>query len=331
MDDEEFDEAPLEDGWELFDEGDLDGALAAAHALLETDEGSPDAHNLIGSVLMTRGEVDAALQEFGLAIEADPTYAEAMLNAADALARLGQPEDALRVAEEAAEFADDDEQRVDALLLQIDLLLAQGRRDAASVIGEDLPVGPFENPGMCFAVGRALFQLGELERAAALLEEANAVGDGDPDAAYYLGLVREARGDLKGATAAFLMCRDRDLMTPRPAWAEPIPLFEKRLRATIGRLPQDLSDLLDGALVLVDEVPGAEVVCEGVDPRAPLLMDDLDLRSEGGEETLRRVFVYQRNIERFVPGPSFVEEELRLLLEEEIPRAFGPARDAEGS
>lgn len=327
MDDEEHGEDEvLQDAWELFEQGDLDSALEAALNWIETDAGNPDAHNLIGSVLMARGELSQALLQFGAAMEADPHYTDAMLNAADALIRMGDASTALQLAAdavEAAEASDDREMKIDAMLLQVDLLLATGRREEADAIGKELPVGPFEAPEMGFAVGRALFQLGDIERSSALLEEAHALGVEAAEASYYLGLAREARGDRREATAAFLECRDRDLAEGAPLWAEPIPIFERRLRAAIGRLPPELSELLDGALVLVDEVPGAEVVCEGVDPRAPILMDDVDLASESGQDTLRRVFVYQRNVERFVPGPGFLDEELDRLLIDEVPRAFG--------
>ena len=71
--------------------------------------------------------------------------------------------------------------------------------------------------------------------------------------------------------------------------------------------------------MVVDDLPGAEVVSEGVDPRAAILLDDLSL-SDG--TTLRRCFVYQRNLERLMTGPEQVEEVLGHLLAQEIPAAF---------
>lgn len=310
----------VEQGWELLAQGDVEGALQVAENALDAEVETPEAHNLMGFALAGEGHLEEALSHYAAAIEADGAYFEAMLNAAELLIQVGDFPSAIELTEDAQDVAGTPDEVADAMLLRVDALLTGGRRDDAAEVVRDLPIGPFESPQLDFLIGRARFEVGDLEGAGPAIEVAAHQDRHNPDAFYYLGLIREAKGDVRGATVAFLQCRDLDLGTPRPPWSEPIPLFEKKIQAAIARLPRGVANMLEGALILVDEVPGAEAVSEGLDPRLPVLIDDLPLSDN---EKLRRCFVYQRNLERLVPRPALLEQELALLLEFELQAAFG--------
>jgi hypothetical protein len=68
--------------------------------------------------------------------------------------------------------------------------------------------------------------------------------------------------------------------------------------------------------VHIGDVPGMELVVDGVDPRALVVLDDISI-GRGGAPTAR-LFVYQRNIERLAGSLDAVETELRAALEREI-------------
>jgi hypothetical protein len=129
---------------------------------------------------------------------------------------------------------------------------------------------------------------------------------------------------------AFLKCRELDLAAPRAPWALPADQFEKRVEAAIHRLDPALRDALDGALVIVVDAPGAEVVAETVDPRVPVLLD-----FAAGEDRVVRVsraYVYQRNVERISAGALEIEDEIVHALERELGAAFPePGELDEGS
>ena len=72
--------------------------------------------------------------------------------------------------------------------------------------------------------------------------------------------------------------------------------------------------------LFVSDVPGVEVVVDGVDPRALLLLDGLNT-GNGGPPTAR-VFVYQRNVERLAGALELVEGEIKTALEREINATF---------
>ncbi|HYO96054.1 MAG TPA: UDP-N-acetylglucosamine-peptide N-acetylglucosaminyltransferase, partial [Polyangiaceae bacterium] len=83
-------------------------------------------------------------------------------------------------------------------------------------------------------------------------------------------------------------------------------------------LEEQLKTYLREDELYVADVPGVEVVVDGVDPRALLLIDGVG--AAGGMTA--RVFVYQRNVERLAGSLEQVEPEIRLALEREITATF---------
>ena len=316
--------AHLDRGWDLLTRGDLAGALVSAQKGLEIDGDSPEAHNLVGYILAAEGNADEALEHYRQAIDLDETFVEAMLNAAEVLMHpVGDFDGALGMIEDALDLMEDDEEVADAMLLKIDVLLHQGDREAAARVVRALPDGPFENPNLEFLVGRAKFEVGDADSALAHIEAALAKFPESADAHYYRALVLEQKGDVRAAVVAFLQSRELDLQMGPAPWSIPLDQFEKKVQAAIAALPRELSDVLEGALVVVVDVPGAEVVADGVDPRLGALLDALS------EDPARagRVFVYQQNIERMASGMLGVEEEITAALEREIRAVFSKLPD----
>jgi hypothetical protein len=130
----------------------------------------------------------------------------------------------------------------------------------------------------------------------------------------------DAQGAHDDATVAFLRCRELDAAQARPHWAVSQAHFERQVRRAIERLEPEQRAALDGALVVVSDVPGAEVVAEGVDPRATVMLDALG--DPSGEPRAGRAFIYQRNVERLSEGGANVEDELPRLLRAEIEATF---------
>jgi hypothetical protein len=118
------------------------------------------------------------------------------------------------------------------------------------------------------------------------------------------------------ATLEFLRCRELDAAAPRPPWALPTTQFERKVRGAIEKLEPKLREVLEDALVVVVDVPGAEVVAEGVDPRAPALHDVR--KADSHPRRAGRVFVYQRNVERQCDVNANLEDELCELIGAEI-------------
>jgi hypothetical protein len=88
----------------------------------------------------------------------------------------------------------------------------------------------------------------------------------------------------------------------------------------IDSLDPTLRAFLRPGELYVSDVPGVEVVVDGVDPRALLLLDSLPPRDE--EAPTARLFVYQRNVERVTGSVAMIEAELRTALERELTATF---------
>jgi Flp pilus assembly protein TadD len=314
--------AHLDRGWDLVQRGDPRGAELSARRALELDSQSPEAHNLLGYVAALKGEFEDAVESYRQAIALDDTYLEAMLNAAEVYIHpLGEFDDAIAMCDLALELAETDDEIVDALLLKFDALLGKGEVDGAREVCARFPSGPFENPSHLFLVGRAHYEVGDIDRAFPLVEEAVKRNARNAEAWYYLGLIRDERGDTSGATTAFLRSRELDLEIPAPSWSLSRETFEVTARRAIEALPDSLKVYVREGEVYAADVPGVEVVVDGVDPRALLLLDGINTEDKSLPLTAR-VFVYQRNVERLAGSLELVEAEIAGALEREITATF---------
>jgi tetratricopeptide (TPR) repeat protein len=314
--------AHLDRGWDLVQRGDPRGAELSARRALELDSQSPEAHNLLGYVSALKGEFEEAIESYRQAIALDDTYLEAMLNAAEVYIHpLAEFDEAIAMCDLALDLAETDDEVVDGLLLKFDALLGKGELEGARAVCERFPSGPFENPNHLFLVGRAYHEVGDISRAFPLIEESVKRNPKNAEAWYYLGLVRDERGDAGAATSAFLRSRELDLEVPPPPWSLSRETFEVAARRAIDTLPESLRVYVREGEVYAADVPGVEVVVDGVDPRALLLLDGINTEDKSLPLTAR-VFVYQRNVERLSGSVDQVESEIGAALEREITATF---------
>jgi tetratricopeptide (TPR) repeat protein len=238
-------------------------------------------------------------------------------------------DEAIRLCELALDLAETDDEVVDALLLMFDALLGKGEVDRATELSHRFPEGPFDNPQHTFLVGRALYEVGNLENATPLIEEAVKRSPKNAEAWYYLGLVRDERGDTQAATEAFLRSRDLDLTQPStPVLSR--ETFELTAKRALAALSPMLRAYVREQEVYAADAPGVEVVVDGVDPRALLLIDAVG--NEGQPSSVSaRVFVYQRNVERLAGSIEQIETEIRGALEREITATFIESQRTESS
>jgi Flp pilus assembly protein TadD len=329
--------AHLDRGWDLIQRGDTRGAEASARRAIELDPNSPEAHNLLGFVAALEGDGEEAIEAYRQAIALDDTYLEAMLNAAEVYIHpLGDFDQAIEMCDQALELAEVDEELIDALLLKFDALLGKGDMDEATRVVAKIPAGPYDNANHAFLIGRAHYELGHFDSAGSLIEEAAKKDPQHAEASYYLGLIRDERGETYGATRAFLKSRELDLEMGLPPWAPGRDVFQTLAEKAVVALNPVLKRYVEGADVYVSDVPGMELVAEGVDPRALVLLDGF--ASDDRERAARtpedhrpcgRVFVYALNVTRLAGNFDAIEREVTLALEREITATFLEAEQAE--
>ncbi len=321
--------AHLDRGWDLVQRGDAYGAEHSARRALELNGESPEAYNLLGYAAALRGEFDDAMEHYEHAIALDDTYLEAILNAAElCIYPIADFRAAERYCEDALSLAESDEERVDALLLKFDALMGQGDVAAAKALCGRLPNQGFENPAHAFLIARALYEVGEVDAAATLIGEAVRLNPTSPEAHYYQGLIFEERDNTAGALTSFLKSRELDLHTPSPPWAMSADALLEVTTNVLASLPENLKAILNPQQVFISDVPGVEVVVDGIDPRALVLLEptaasDGDVESGRPDELTprpeaARLFVYQRNLERVAGTVDALAQELKALLEREL-------------
>ncbi len=321
--------AHLDRGWDLVQRGDIRGAEASARRALEIDPQSPEAYNLLGYAAALQGDSSEAIEHYRQAVALDDTYMEAMLNAAEVYIHpLGEFDEAIALCEQALELSESDEETIDTLLLVFDAMLGKGDLDGARSTLARIPKKPYETSAHTFMVGRAYYEVGDVERALPYIEEAVNKDATQSEAWYYLGLIKDERGDAHGATECFLRSRELDLQEPMPPWSLPRELFTKSVYEARKTLDQAFARFVREANIYVSEVPGIELVADGVDPRALLMLDDLGSIENPGPP-VGRVFVYQRNVERVAGSPDRIEQEIKDALEREITATFLESNNVE--
>jgi tetratricopeptide (TPR) repeat protein len=313
--------AHLDRGWDLAQKGDAPGAIACARRALEIDPQSPEVHNLMGYASALEGDAEEALEHYRLAISLDETYFEAMLNAAEVMiSPLGEFDGAIEQIDEALDYAETNEEIADCVLLKVDALMAKGDYEGAKRAMKMLPDGPLTTPNYLFLVGRAWFELGQIDKAAPLIEQAAKADPQNADTFYYLGLVRDEQGDARGAAEALLRSRALDALRPAPTWAPSPEAFASIVKAAIEKLDMVLGRYVREAEVYVVDLPGAELVVDGIDPRALIALDTPP--TESGNAPRVRAFVYQRNVERAAGSLEAMDAELASALEREVTAVF---------
>lgn len=279
---------------------------------------------MLGYTAALAGEPNEALEHYRQAIALDENYFEAMLNAAEVLLSTEQWDEAIRLCEEAYDLTENDEERLDCLLLKVDAQLGKPDDEAALRTLRALPKGPYKHGGHSFSVGRALFELGKSSEAEPFLKDAVKAEPDHADAHYHLGLVAEERGDLAAATFHFLRTRALDALLAPPPWSESPEVFAATVERALDRLDPAFARHIADAQIFVVEAPGPEVVVDGVEPRSLVLLDGIGVGEDGkpNANSTLRLFVYQRNVERVARPEGGLEVEITHALEREITAMF---------
>jgi hypothetical protein len=98
-------------------------------------------------------------------------------------------------------------------------------------------------------------------------------------------------------------------------------MFARTAERAVKNLDPVLSRYVRGTILYAGDVPGLELVADGVDPRALVLLDGLS-PPDAPPTGCARVFVYQRNIERLAGNNERLDQEIVAALEREITATF---------
>jgi predicted Zn-dependent protease with MMP-like domain/predicted Zn-dependent protease len=323
--------AHLERGWDLFGQGDLAGATRSAQELLKLDPGSPEGETLLGAIASAQGDTEAAALHLEKAMELDPEFIEPLLYAIELhLFQLDDPETALRLSEQALGVAEEEDEYVEALLLQADAHVALGDADAARECLADLPPVDLGEPSFHLRAGQLLLDLNEPDRAEKHLRAAASDELLAADAYHALGLLAEDQGDRAAMIDCFRKVHELDRKGPRPSWALSEDAFEKVAEEALTELSPAIRARLANTPILARDFPPAEMVSEGFDPRLLGFFSGVpypDKQNVGGGGHLDCILLFQRNLERACRTDEELKEEIRITLLHETGHFFGLDED----
>ncbi|MCC6749658.1 MAG: tetratricopeptide repeat protein [Deltaproteobacteria bacterium] len=322
--------AHLDRGWDLLNRGELGAARLSADHILRIDGESPEGHTLLGAIVAAEGDAEEAMELFRRAMDMDPEYLDAVLYAIElAIHPLEDFDVALKLCDQAADLAADDIEALDVQLLRAEAWLGAGALDEARRAAGGLPPPPFPDPAYYLRAGRVLLEVELRSRAIELLEEAARHEATRSDGHYFLGVALELEDRPKDALEHFLTVHTLDQTQPGGAGDLPAGQLDEVMRQVVAEMPEPLGSLLRGAPWRVLDYPAVELVAEGFDPRAAVLLTGIpaDEPPAGGARRRRTAarrrarlnctFIYRRNVARFARAGGDVPAEIHRLLVQE--------------
>jgi Flp pilus assembly protein TadD len=178
--------------------------------MVETSPGSALVRCNLGSALYARGDVDAALEEFRLAMRLAPGYSLAHNNLAAALDRKGRAGEALQHYRIALQHGPG---LVEARANVGNLLVRLGKVEAGLAQLRELAEDHPRAPAALYALAEALDHSGRPEEALPHLERIRVLDDRHAESHYLLGKIRHEQGRAAEAAASmqrFLELWDQD-------------------------------------------------------------------------------------------------------------------------
>ncbi len=182
--------------------GDMDAAIRNYRIALETDPNSLRTLANLGGALNSKGEYDAAIDTCKSALSLNPRYAHAYNNLGVALQMKGEHESAMASFRRAIEL---DSGQPDAHSNLAKALSLQGKFEEAITHFREALENPAvaRDPGTAIELGNALFNFGRIEAAEAAYRRAIELDPGNPHAQSNLGVTLTRQGKLDEAIAHF--------------------------------------------------------------------------------------------------------------------------------
>jgi predicted Zn-dependent protease with MMP-like domain len=328
----------LEQAWQLLEQGDLGGARALAQKVAPSigEEGKADLLLLRAACDREEGKIDEALELLRQTIAVDPEWVTPELWAAELLMSEDRADEALAHATRALDLAEEEDEYLEAVAVKAGIEIELGKLPAArQTLGELPPADEVQlDPVWALELGYLLLSV---EDAAEARRRFQALADHIPelaDAWYGVGLAAEAQDDETGKREAWTRVLKLDerqpIEEPLMSEAEMASVAEQAL----AELPERARHLIQNIPILISELPAAEDVATGLDPRLLGLFSGTahpESSSLGGAPQLTQILLFRKNLERVASDAEDLREEIRTTLLHETGHFFGMSEDDLGA
>lgn len=334
-------ENDLERAFTLLEEGEVDEAAAILERCKRIDRRHEGVISLAAAIADAQGDTEEALAMYHALIELHPDDAPPRL----AVARLelhdvGDPDAALVTLDAVTEFIDDESDLIDAVMLRAEAYLARDEAPRAREALGELSSSVIDDPGLALDLGE--LSLAADDHAAALRwidvarkaadaaagEEAETADEVRSDALHLLGRVHEAKEERVEMIAAWAEVAKLDAAS---ADSE-VTISEDDLEAlavgVLEDLPPTVREKLANVPILIEDVPSAALLADGVDPRVLGLFSGTPM-PEGGDlaPTVTNIHLFRKNLERIARDEDHLAEEVRITVLHETAHYFGLDED----
>jgi len=318
--------ALIEAGWHALEAGDLDHAASACDAALARSPQSVEAHTLKAAIAFSRGEFDESMQICRDAMTIDPDDPRPYIQAAELELYSGNDEAAIALAKSAVDRSGTEADFVDAVLIKAAAELGAELDDDARRTLSEIETCVIDEPPLLHRLGELWLEVDEAARARSAFQECIQYEPSSADAHHGLGMACESLGDRPGMLAAWRKVMELDARAPLPPWHMQTAEFEAIARAALAELPDEITSRLANVPILIEDVPSAEMISEGTDPRLLGLFAGVPLPDKSSLDQAPApdtIHLYQLNLERAVASRSELEDEIVTTLVHETAHFFG--------
>ena len=321
--------ADLDRGFAALEAGELDEAAACVERCERIDRKHADVVLLSAAVADARGDGETALARYRELIELRPDDAMPRICAARLELRdLGDPDAALQTLEGALDFIDEEEDLIEAVFVRGEALIATGDLEGARAALGELATSVIEDGELALDLGELALAAEDPAAAARWAEIARDDAELRGDALHLLGRVHEASGDREAMIAAWQEVRALDAAAPDGPVTISEDALEHLAEEALGELPEDVRARLANVPIVISDLPSAEQVADGLDPRLLGLFQGTPM-PEGGPlaPTVTNILLFRKNLERASLDLDQLAEEVRITVLHETAHYFGLDED----
>jgi len=321
-------DAELDKGFAALEDGRLDDAEAAIERCRRLDRDHPDVVALAAAVADARGNGDNALALYRQLVELRPDDPMPRICAARLeLHALGDPDGALDTLDGAFDFIDEEADLVEAILVRTEALVAIDDLESARAALSELSTSVIDDGELALDLAELALAAEDPTTAARWIEIALKHDKLRADALHLLGRVHESRGDDKKMIEVWQEVRALDAAAPTPQVSISEDELERLAVAALDELPDDVRAKLANVPILIEDLPSAELVADGLDPRLLGLFQGNEMADHGAVPAVTNIHLFRRNLERISADLDQLAEEVRITVLHETAHYFGLDED----
>lgn len=323
--------ADLERGFEALEDGDLAAAATIVERCRRIDRRHPEVVMLAAAVADARGDTEEALAQYRALAELQPDEPMPRISIARIeLHDLGDADAALDTLEAAFDFIDDEADLIEAIYVKTEALIARGEAAPARAALAELASSVIDDPHLALDLADLALEAEDPAAAERWIELA--LAGADPalraEALHLRGRVHEHAGDRAAMIAAWQEVRRLDAAAPAGDLHISEDEVERIALATLAELPAQIREKLERVPILIDDLPGEELIADGFDPRLLGLFQGVPMPDDGAlAPTVTNILLFKRNLERASADHEHLAEEIRITVLHETAHYFGLDED----